>query len=85
MHFVYVFLGWEASIADGRVLRDAISRRHGLKVSHVMLGFSQSSVSSQNSRGTKRKWVLEEDAALVSCMVNLHNVGTFNTDMGFKD
>ncbi|KAK8306441.1 hypothetical protein V6Z12_D03G128900 [Gossypium hirsutum] len=34
MHFVYVFLGWEASIADGRVLRDAISRRHGLKVSH---------------------------------------------------
>ncbi|KAK5835909.1 hypothetical protein PVK06_011624 [Gossypium arboreum] len=33
-----------------------------------MSGFSQSSVSSQNSRGTKRKWVPEEDAALVACM-----------------
>ncbi|KHG04155.1 Tryptophan--tRNA ligase [Gossypium arboreum] len=49
-----------------------------------MLGFSQSSVSSQNSRGTKRKWVPEEDAALVACVVDLHNVGTFNADMEFK-
>ncbi|KAK5835591.1 hypothetical protein PVK06_011283 [Gossypium arboreum] len=49
-----------------------------------MLGFSQSSVSSQNSRGTKRKWVPEEDAALVACMVDLHNVGTFNANTGFK-
>ncbi|MFQ6667270.1 hypothetical protein Gotur_033348 [Gossypium turneri] len=31
MHFVYVLPSWEASVADGRVLRDAISRRHGLK------------------------------------------------------
>ncbi|MBA0673089.1 hypothetical protein Goklo_029739, partial [Gossypium klotzschianum] len=49
-----------------------------------MSGFSQSSVSSQNSRGTKRKWVLEEDVAFVSCMVNLHNVGTFNADTRFN-
>ncbi|MBA0607060.1 hypothetical protein Godav_019426 [Gossypium davidsonii] len=49
-----------------------------------MLGFSQSSVSSQNSRGNKRKWVLEEYVALVSCMVDLHNVGTFNMDTIFK-
>ncbi|KAK5825245.1 hypothetical protein PVK06_020057 [Gossypium arboreum] len=49
-----------------------------------MSGFSQSSVSSQNSRGTKKKWVPEEDAALVAFMVDLHNVGTFNADMGFK-
>ncbi|KAH1030764.1 hypothetical protein J1N35_042938 [Gossypium stocksii] len=49
-----------------------------------MLGFSQSSVSSQSSRGTKRKWVPEEDAALVACMVNLYNAGTFNADTGFK-
>ncbi|MBA0822885.1 hypothetical protein Gotur_002660 [Gossypium turneri] len=34
MHFVYILLGWEGSIADGRVIRDAISRRHGLKVPH---------------------------------------------------
>ncbi|MFQ6667454.1 hypothetical protein Gotur_033475 [Gossypium turneri] len=31
MHFVYVLPGWEGSVADERVLRDAISRRHGLK------------------------------------------------------
>ena len=49
-----------------------------------MSGFSQSSVSSQNSRGTKRKWVPEENVPLVSCMVDLHNVGTFNADTGFK-
>ncbi|KAK5819425.1 hypothetical protein PVK06_024425 [Gossypium arboreum] len=198
MQFVYVLPGWEGSVADGRVLQDAISRRHGLKVPHgcyylvdagytncegflapfrgqrynlnewrqgyqqstpeeffnmkhastrnvikrcfgllklrwgilkspsfypvrvhsriiiaccflhnfirtymsldpievklgeglpsniVMSGFSQSSVSSQNSQRTKRKWVPEEDATLVACMVNLHNVGTFNADTGFK-
>ncbi|KAH1121844.1 hypothetical protein J1N35_005004 [Gossypium stocksii] len=49
-----------------------------------MSGFSQSSVSSQSSRGIKRKWVPEEDATLVACMVNLHNDGTFNADMEFK-
>ncbi|MFQ6650496.1 hypothetical protein Gotur_022410, partial [Gossypium turneri] len=31
MQFVYVLPGWEGFVADGRVLRDAISRRHGLK------------------------------------------------------
>ncbi|MFQ6642586.1 hypothetical protein Gotur_018572, partial [Gossypium turneri] len=50
----------------------------------IMLGFSQSSASSQTSRGIKKKWVPEEDATLVSCMVDLHNVGTFNADMRFK-
>ncbi|MFQ6635193.1 hypothetical protein Gotur_010079 [Gossypium turneri] len=49
-----------------------------------MSKFSQSSVSSQNSRGTKRKWVPEEDVMLVACMVDLHNVGTFNVDTRFK-
>ena len=34
MQFVYVLPGWEGSVADERVLRDAISRRHGLKVPH---------------------------------------------------
>ncbi|PPD85025.1 hypothetical protein GOBAR_DD18035 [Gossypium barbadense] len=50
----------------------------------IMSGVPESNASSQASRGTKRKWVLEEDAALVSCMVDLHNVGTFNADTGFK-
>ncbi|XP_031283006.1 protein ALP1-like [Pistacia vera] len=32
MQFIYILPGWEGSAADGRVLRDAISRRNGLKV-----------------------------------------------------
>ena len=31
-NFIYVLPGWEGSAADGRVLRDAISRRNGLRV-----------------------------------------------------
>ncbi|PPD74250.1 hypothetical protein GOBAR_DD28818 [Gossypium barbadense] len=81
MQFVYVLPGWKGSVADGRVLQDAISRRHGLKVPH---GVPQSHASSQASPGSKRKWVPEEDAALVSCMVDLYNVRTFNADTGFK-
>ncbi|MBA0730688.1 hypothetical protein Golax_023058 [Gossypium laxum] len=50
----------------------------------VMSGFSQLSASSQNSRGTKRKWVPEEDVSLVACMVDLYNVETYNVDTGFK-
>ncbi|MFQ6635955.1 hypothetical protein Gotur_012564 [Gossypium turneri] len=30
------------------------------------------------------KWVPEEDVALVACLVDFHNVGTFNADTGFK-
>ncbi|MBA0699342.1 hypothetical protein Goari_000989 [Gossypium aridum] len=46
--------------------------------------FLQSTASSQNSWGLERKWVPEEDAALVACIVDLYNVGTYNADMGFK-
>ncbi|KAK5836488.1 hypothetical protein PVK06_012280 [Gossypium arboreum] len=84
MHFVYVLLDWEGSVADGQVLRDATSRRHGLKVpfdSYVRF-FTIKCFFPKFS--TKRKWVLEEDAALVASMVNLLNVGTFNADTGFK-
>ncbi|MFQ6641365.1 hypothetical protein Gotur_014783 [Gossypium turneri] len=34
MHFVYILLGWEGFVIDGRVLRDAVSRRYRLKVHH---------------------------------------------------
>ena len=37
LQFVYVLPGWEGSVADGRVIRDAITRRHGLKVPHGKL------------------------------------------------
>lgn len=32
MQFIYVLPGWEGSAQDTRILRDAISRRNGLKV-----------------------------------------------------
>ncbi|KAJ0017324.1 hypothetical protein Pint_11574 [Pistacia integerrima] len=32
MQFIYVLVGWEGSVVDGRVLRDAITMRNGLKV-----------------------------------------------------
>ncbi|XP_023761072.1 uncharacterized protein LOC111909479 [Lactuca sativa] len=32
MQFIYVLPGWEGSVANGRVLRDALLRPHGLKV-----------------------------------------------------
>ncbi|KAK9012050.1 hypothetical protein V6N11_040120 [Hibiscus sabdariffa] len=32
MQFIYVLPEWEGSAADGRVLRDAISRRNGLNI-----------------------------------------------------
>ncbi|KAL0361262.1 UNVERIFIED_CONTAM: hypothetical protein Sradi_3810700 [Sesamum radiatum] len=32
MQFIYVLTGWEGSAADSRVLRDAITRPHGLRV-----------------------------------------------------
>ncbi|KAG8391110.1 hypothetical protein BUALT_Bualt01G0153900 [Buddleja alternifolia] len=35
MNFVYMLPGWEGSASDGRVLRDAVSRDNGLKVSTV--------------------------------------------------
>jgi hypothetical protein len=34
MQFIYVLVGWEGFAADGRVLRDAINRRNGLRVPH---------------------------------------------------
>lgn len=34
MQFIYVLTGWEGSAADSRVLRDAMSRRNGLRIPH---------------------------------------------------
>ncbi|KAL6587926.1 hypothetical protein OROMI_000904 [Orobanche minor] len=38
MNFIYVLPGWDGSAADSRVLRDAVSRTHGLKVSKIPSG-----------------------------------------------
>ena len=44
-------------------------------------------VEHKKSSATKtahRKWTLSEDEILVGCMVELHNVGTYNADTGFR-
>ena len=40
MQFIYVLSGWEGSAADGRVLREAISRTRGFKVPQGMIIYS---------------------------------------------
>ncbi|MFQ6652419.1 hypothetical protein Gotur_024296, partial [Gossypium turneri] len=102
-------------VADGRVLQDAISRRHGLKVPHgkgyqpstleeffnmkhasarnvIERCFGLDPIEAELGEGLpsnvidddEPNIVPEEDDALVACMVDLHNVGTFNADTGFK-
>ncbi|XLR05043.1 hypothetical protein S83_071241, partial [Arachis hypogaea] len=34
MGFVYILSGWEGSVSDSRVLRDAITRHNSLKIPH---------------------------------------------------
>jgi hypothetical protein len=34
MHFIYILASWKGSAVDGRVLRDAISRRNELIIPH---------------------------------------------------
>ncbi|OWM67991.1 hypothetical protein CDL15_Pgr017559 [Punica granatum] len=41
-------------------------------------------VNSQVSKSGKRKWTMAEDAVLISCMIDLRNMGTHNADIGFK-
>ncbi|XLR18967.1 hypothetical protein S83_046879, partial [Arachis hypogaea] len=40
MNFVYVLSGWEGSVSDSRVLRDAISRRNNLMIPIVDVGYT---------------------------------------------
>ncbi|XP_027769373.1 uncharacterized protein LOC107005991 [Solanum pennellii] len=43
LNFTYVLPGWEGSAADGRVLRDAVVRRNGLKIPEGRWGILRSS------------------------------------------
>ncbi|MFQ6623611.1 hypothetical protein Gotur_004087, partial [Gossypium turneri] len=103
------------SVADGRILLDAISRRHGLKVpygkgyqpSTPEKFFNMKHASARNvfercfgldpiqaelGEGLpsnvidddEPNIVPEEDATLVACMIDLHNLRTFSTDTRFK-
>ncbi|OWM80610.1 hypothetical protein CDL15_Pgr006640 [Punica granatum] len=45
---------------------------------------SSASVTFPVTKSGKRKWSLAEDAVLISCMIDLRNMGTHNADTGFK-
>ena len=45
--FVYILPGWKGSVVDGRVLRDAISRRNGVKISQGNVRYIRASYVSQ--------------------------------------
>ena len=45
---------------------------------------SSAITDSQSTRRSFRKWTLDEYVILVSCMLDLHNIGNFNADTGFK-
>ncbi|KAL8474404.1 hypothetical protein ACS0TY_031032 [Phlomoides rotata] len=40
--FTYILPGWEGSASDARVLRDSISRVHGLKIIITFVGYANS-------------------------------------------
>ncbi|KAG8481183.1 hypothetical protein CXB51_026023 [Gossypium anomalum] len=75
--FVCILPGWEGSAADSRVLQNAISRPNDLKV-------PQDELPSQQVKGTKRHLNEAEDSKLISCMMDLYNIGTYNVDYGFR-
>ncbi|XP_019157564.1 PREDICTED: uncharacterized protein At2g29880-like [Ipomoea nil] len=45
---------------------------------------TSATIGSQSVKQTKRKWTPEEDIILVSCLTEMHTVGKFNSDTGFK-
>ncbi|PPD98525.1 hypothetical protein GOBAR_DD04434 [Gossypium barbadense] len=94
MQFVYVLPGWEGSVADGRVLRDAISRRHGLKVPHgcyylVDAGYTNCERFLAPFRGQQyhlNEWHQGYQPSSPQEFFNMKHVSarTFNADTEFK-
>ncbi|KAA8538077.1 hypothetical protein F0562_027685 [Nyssa sinensis] len=81
MQFIYVLPGWEGSAADGRMLRDAVSRRNGLRVPHEM---DSSTLDDRGPGKNKKKWTENEDEKLIEAMFHAVNTGNHRADNGFK-
>ncbi|KAA0060538.1 retrotransposon protein [Cucumis melo var. makuwa] len=60
--FVYVLAGWEGSVADSRILRDAISRENGLQVPKEWRGAANAPTNAKeyfNMKHSSAKNVIE--------------------------
>ncbi|KAG8383769.1 hypothetical protein BUALT_Bualt04G0048200 [Buddleja alternifolia] len=94
MNFVYMLPGWEGSAADGRVLRDAVSRANGLKVPTGQYylcdnGYMNCPGFLAPYRGVRkpvvcrRMWTRLEENALVQAMKEILSSG-WKADNGFR-
>ncbi|KAG6410364.1 hypothetical protein SASPL_128422 [Salvia splendens] len=91
--FVYVLTGWEGSAADGRVLKDAISRENGLKVPIGVMSSSHNNnfprppdlpmVPSHAPNKERRIWTIDEESALIAIMKKLVAKG-YRQDNAFR-
>ncbi|KAL8507750.1 hypothetical protein ACS0TY_018336 [Phlomoides rotata] len=80
MKFVYVFTGWEGSAADSRVLHDAITRTHGLRVPKG--NYYLSAWSSRRPQNYQEYLNMKHTRAQ-NCLVEIVNSG-WKVDNGFK-
>ena len=49
-----------------------------------MEGHKSGRGTSTTRKNSHRKWTVAEDEILVATMVELHNIGTYNADCGFR-
>ncbi|KAG8381546.1 hypothetical protein BUALT_Bualt06G0132900 [Buddleja alternifolia] len=71
---------WEGSAADGRILRDALSRRNSLKVPNDM-EFDHTN-GRHRGKGSKHVWTSDEDENLINSLIELKEKGIYNTEGG---
>ncbi|KAL8540874.1 hypothetical protein ACS0TY_002206 [Phlomoides rotata] len=89
MNYIYVLFGWEGSAADSRILRDAVTRTHRLKVPHVdkMDNNQKMPIASggrkKNVTNCRRVWTYMEEKELVCALRDIVVKG-LKCDNGFK-
>ncbi|KAK9225165.1 hypothetical protein WN943_010206 [Citrus x changshan-huyou] len=83
MMFIFVLPGWEDSVSDSRVLRDAIYRENGLKVSTGMDGVSTNQNNEKDKKGTRRAWTKEEEEVLLNILEEMV-AQEFHVDCGYR-
>ncbi|KAG6510317.1 hypothetical protein ZIOFF_028327 [Zingiber officinale] len=71
MQFSYVLPGWEGS-ADGRVLRDAISRRNGLKIPQVIRKIVPQELVQNPTDAVEEINLCDEETDIFECEIDEH-------------
>ncbi|KAL8523538.1 hypothetical protein ACS0TY_013486 [Phlomoides rotata] len=87
MRFVYMLTGWEGSVADARVLRDAVCRNDGFTVPHGLMDAgtadqTNAPLRNRNEKG-RRGCSLREEQVLSDAMKRIVSEG-WKTENGFR-